>query len=129
MFIYFGFKSFIRLVFCEYLLPVCGLSSCSYDIIFHRTKIIYVFIFLKIYLFIYDRQIEREAETQEGEAGSMQGARCRTRSQDPRITPWAEGNAKPLSHLGCPGEGASLRKIHTSIFLKKLRSKQRFYLG
>ena len=38
----------------------------------------------------------------EGEAGSMQGARCRTRSLDPRITPWAEGGAKPLSHPGCP---------------------------
>ena len=32
-----------------------------------------------------------EAETQaEGEAGSMQGARRGTRSQDPGITPWAK---------------------------------------
>ena len=39
----------------------------------------------KIYLLM--RDIEREAETQaEGEAGSMQGTRCETRSQDPRIT-------------------------------------------
>ena len=46
---------------------------------------------------------EREAETQaEGEAGSMKGARCGTRSQDSRIMPWAEGSAKPLSHPGCP---------------------------
>ena len=48
-----------------------------------------------IYLFMRDREAE-------GEAGSLQGARCRTRSQDPRITPWAEGGAKPLSHLGIP---------------------------
>ena len=49
------------------------------------------------------RDREREAETQaEGEAGSMQGARCGTRSQDPRIMPWAGGGAKLLSHLGCP---------------------------
>ena len=35
---------------------------------------------------------EREAETQaEGEAGSMQGAQCGTRSQDSRIAPWAKG--------------------------------------
>ena len=46
---------------------------------------------------------EREAETQaEGEAGSMQGARRGTRSQDARIMPWAEGSAKPLSHPGFP---------------------------
>ena len=33
----------------------------------------------------------------------MQGARCGTRSPVSRITPWAEGGAKPLSHPGCPG--------------------------
>ena len=39
-----------------------------------------------------DIEKEREAETQaEGEAGSLQGARRRTRSQDPGVTPWAEG--------------------------------------
>ena len=52
--------------------------------------------FLKIYLFIfiYDRHREREkeAETQEeGEAGSMPGARRGTRSRDSRVTPWAKG--------------------------------------
>ena len=31
----------------------------------------------------------------------MQGARCGTRSQDSRITPWAS-DTKPLSRLGCP---------------------------
>ena len=37
------------------------------------------------------RDTEREAEIQaEGEAGSMQGARCGTQSPDSRITPWAE---------------------------------------
>ena len=50
-----------------------------------------------------EREREREAETQaEGEAGSMQGAQRGTRSRDSRITPWAEGDAKPLSHPGCP---------------------------
>ena len=59
-------------------------------------------VFLKI-LFIYSWQTEKEAETQaEGEEGSMQGARCGTISWDSRITPWAEGGAKLLSHLGCP---------------------------
>ena len=49
-----------------------------------------VFFFKIFYLLISDT--EREAETQaEGEAGSLQGPRCGTRSQDPRITPWAEG--------------------------------------
>ena len=46
-----------------------------------------------------EREREREAETQtEREAGSMQGAPCGTRSWVSRITPWAEGGAKPLSH-------------------------------
>ena len=49
------------------------------------------FIFFKrFYLFMRDK--EREAETQaEGEAGSMQGARCETLSGNSRIRPWAEG--------------------------------------
>ena len=32
----------------------------------------------------------------------MQGARRGIRSRVSRITPWAEGSAKPLSHPGCP---------------------------
>ena len=32
----------------------------------------------------------------------MQGAGCGTRSWVCRITPWAEGGAKLLSHQGCP---------------------------
>ena len=45
-----------------------------------------------IYLFMIDIEREREAETQEeGEAGSMQGARRGTRSRDSRIAPWAKG--------------------------------------
>ena len=32
----------------------------------------------------------------------MQGAPCGTRSWVSRITPQAEGSAKPLSHRGCP---------------------------
>ena len=52
-------------------------------------------------LCITDR--EREAETKsEGEAGFMQGARCGTQSWVSRITAWAEGGAKLLSHPGCP---------------------------
>ena len=49
------------------------------------------------------RDMHREAETQEeGEAGSIQETRCGTGSQVSRITPWAEGGTKPLSHPGCP---------------------------
>ena len=39
----------------------------------------------------------------EGQAGSMQGARHGTQSRVSRTTPWAEGDAKPLGHQGCPG--------------------------
>ena len=39
-----------------------------------------------------EREREGEAETQaQGEAGSMQGARRRTQSRDPGVTPWAAG--------------------------------------
>ena len=49
------------------------------------------------------RDTEKEAETQaEGEAGSSQGARCETWSQDPGITPWAEGSTNSLHHPECP---------------------------
>ena len=62
------------------------------------------FFFKDSYLFMTER--EREAETQaEGEAGSMQEARRGTQSWVSRITPWAEGGAKLLSHPGCPDSG------------------------
>ena len=51
------------------------------------------------------RDTERVVETQaqaEGEAGSTEGPRRGTRSQVSRITPWAQGGAKPLGHPGCP---------------------------
>ena len=38
----------------------------------------------------------------EGEPGSMQGAQRGPGSWVSRITPWAEGGAKPQSHPGCP---------------------------
>ena len=71
------------------------------------TDFSFFFFIEKVYLFKEkererERGKEREAETQaEGEAGSMQGAQCGTGSQVSRITPWAEGDAKPLSHPGC----------------------------
>ena len=66
-----------------------------------------LFIFFKIYLF---RDSKRGAETQaEGEAGSMQGAQCGTRSQVFGITPWAAGGAKPLRHRGCPTKGIFIK--------------------
>ena len=50
-----------------------------------------------------DLEREGEAETgAEGEAGSMEGAQCGTRSRVSRIMPWAEGGAKPLSHQAAP---------------------------
>ena len=49
------------------------------------------------------RDTEREAETPaEGEAGSMQGAQCGTRSQDLGSRPERKAGAKPLSHPGIP---------------------------
>ena len=61
-----------------------------------------------------DTETEREAETHaEGKAGSMQGARSGTQSRVSRITPWAEGGAKPLRHPGCPKEEPLIKKKST----------------
>ena len=72
-----------------------------------------LYLFIRFYLFIHERHThthtERERERgrdrqreAEGEAGSMQGAQPGTGSQVSRITPWAQGGAKPLGHPGCP---------------------------
>ena len=69
------------------------LHVCYHDLFFKKD--------LFIYLFMGDAQ--REAETQaEGKAGSTQGARRGTRSRVSRITLWAKGSTKLLSHPGCP---------------------------
>ena len=56
-----------------------------------------VLFFLKI-LLIYSKTQREGQRHRQGEAGSMQGARCGTRSRVSRIRPWVEGGAKPLSH-------------------------------
>ena len=50
------------------------------------------------------RDTEREAETQAegGEAGSMQGAQCGTRSQEPGINASQRQALKPLIHPSVP---------------------------
>ena len=51
------------------------------------------------------RDTQREAETQaEGEAGSLGGAGCRSRSRDPRVMPWAEGRCSFAEPPRCPQE-------------------------
>ena len=76
-------------------------------------KLIPIWLFKRFYL------REREAETQAvGEAGSMRGSRCGTWSQVPRITPWAEDSAKPLSHPGCPQSGFHPYCFHENILFK-----------
>ena len=50
-------------------------------------------------------QRKREAETQaEGEAGSLQGAPCGTRSQIRGSGPEPKAGAQPLSHPGVPSQ-------------------------
>ena len=75
----------------------------------------YYVLFLKDFMYLFTRDTQREAETQaEGEAGSMQGARRGTRAQVFRVTPSAEGSAKPLSHPGC-SFSFSLHQFHWQI--------------
>ena len=60
------------------------------------------FVFFKDHIYWFMRDTEREAERQaEGEAGSLRGAWCQTRFQDPGVTPWAD--AQPLSYPGAWG--------------------------
>ena len=57
-------------------------------------------------------QREREAETQaEGEAGSMQGARCGIRSQVSRIAPWAKGRRQTAAPPRDPSHYLSNKKV------------------
>ena len=63
--------------------------------------------FLKIdFIYSWEREAETEAE---GEAGSMLGARCGTRSWDWGITTWAKGDVQLLSHPGIPQKNFFLR--------------------
>ena len=66
-----------------------GAQDCPLYTVFTRIPgawILWIFVFLKI-IYLFMRNTEREAETQvEGEAGSLQGTRHGTGSQDPGIT-------------------------------------------
>ena len=55
-----------------------------------------IFFFLIFYLFMRHTQIEKEAHRQREKR-----APCRDPDVVSRMRPWAEGSAKPLSHLGC----------------------------
>ena len=84
----------------------------------------FLIFFFKDFIYLLMRDREREAETQaEGEAGSTQGARCGTRSLVSRITPWAEGGAKLLSHPGCPKKFSIL----TSFLCKSWLSDRKIF--
>ena len=63
-----------------------------------RTCIIYLW----FYLFIHERHTERGRDTGRGRSSPLQGARCRTWSQDPRITTWAKGRHSTTEPPGCP---------------------------
>ena len=41
-FVYYGYQSFIGIVFCKYFLPVWGLSSSSLDVVFHGPEFLIV---------------------------------------------------------------------------------------
>ena len=76
-----------------------------------------------------ERGRKGEGETQaEGAADSMQGARRGTQSRVSRITPWAEGNTKMLSHPGalfspfnahCPGIASTDKELVLKLALGK----------
>ena len=72
-----------------YVFKLLQVSLQSSPVLFQVEK---DYFFLKDFVYLFMRDIQREAETQvEGEAGSMRGARHGTLSWVPRIRPWAEG--------------------------------------
>ena len=80
-----------------------------------------------VYLFMRDhREREIQRHRQREKQALLQGARCGTRSQVSRITPWVEGGAKPLSPLGCRRESQAgpLLSVepHVGLYLTTLRS-------
>ena len=78
-------------------------------------------LFKKYFIYLFMRDPEREAETQaEGEAGSMQGARRRTRSRDPEVTPWAQSRCSITEPPGCPRIHLFLKKIIYSFSRKRV---------
>ena len=67
------------------------------------------------------RDTEREAETQaEGEAGSLRGARCGTRSRDLGVTPWAEGGCSTAEPAARPS--TNLYDLETQALRGETRS-------
>ena len=59
------------------------------------------------------KDTEREAETQAqgGEAGSMQGAWCKTGSRNPGSAPETKADAKTLSHPSIPNRYFSTQAV------------------
>ena len=58
--------------------------------------------FLRFSLFIHEKHRERGRDMAEGEADSMQGAPCGTRSCTPRSRPEPKTDAQSQSHPGVP---------------------------
>ena len=82
----------------EHLMPWMYVIPTVTDFFFN------VYFFLRFSsIYSWGTQREREAETQaDGEAGSIQGARCGTLSQDPGVTPWAEDRRSIAEPPGAP---------------------------
>ena len=60
---------------------------------------VFFFLFKKDFIYLFMREAETQAE---GEAGSLRGAGCGTRSQDPGVTAWAEGRFSTVEPPRCP---------------------------
>ena len=76
--------------------------SMAWHLFYSLNLFIFCF-FKKCFIYLFMRDTEREAESQaEGEAGSLWGAWCRTRSQDPRIMSWVKGKCSTTEPPRCP---------------------------
>ena len=63
---------------------------------------LFLFFFLRFYLFMRETERQRHKQREKQAPCRELGVGLDPRSPVSRITPWAEGCAKPLSHPGCP---------------------------
>ena len=73
---------------------------------------------------IYSWETHREREAEE-EAGSLRGAQWGTRSQDPRITPWAKGRHLTTEPRRCPRAHNFKSYFYPNVFVIKVSRNSR----
>ena len=80
---------------------IIGGGKTEWEVMREEDKPWETLFFFKI-LFILERHTERSRDASRGRSRLHAGSLTWDSIRVSRIIPWAEGGAKPLSHLGCP---------------------------